>query len=376
MVRQMNKFKVLFLTNQTSPYMVNFFNELGKFVDLKVLFEQKKSDVESWNSYSFDNFEGIILNGFKISNYGSLAPSIIIYLSKRNYNFIVVSNPTSPTGIIAILFMKLFSIKYIIESEGGYPGKSFNLKEVIKRIILKNASYYLSGNATGDDYFIKYGASKEKIFRYSFSSIYQMNILPKLLTKSEKIKIREKYNLKGKLLVIAIGRYSVEKNYKWLIKEWLKMPKNCSLYIIGEGPEKKSLQSEIRENKLNNVFLLDYMKHDELLNFITPFDLFVHPTKSDVWGLVINEAMSKGLPIVTTKYCLSASELIVNGENGYISELDDSFIQKVINLLDNEDLMNKMARNNIDKIRFFTFETMAYDHLKLFDKFWDFEKVK
>ena len=47
-------------------------------------------------------------------------------------------------------------------------------------------------------------------------------------------------------------------------------------------------------------------------------DIFVHPTETDVWGLVINEAMAHGLPIITTDGCVAGLELVKNNDNGFI----------------------------------------------------------
>ena len=47
-------------------------------------------------------------------------------------------------------------------------------------------------------------------------------------------------------------------------------------------------------------------------------DVFVMPTREDIWGLVINEAMAYGLPVVSTDKCIAALELVKNGRNGYI----------------------------------------------------------
>lgn len=364
------KHKVLFLTNQTSPYMVSFFNELGKFVNLKVVFEQKSSNVLSWNKFSFNSFEGKLLDGIQFSKYGTFAPKIIFQL-KKNYDFIIVTNPTSPTGILAILFMKIFFINYIIESEGGYPGSGFNLKEIIKKKIFTNAHSYLSGNSVGDQYLIKYGASKDKIFRYPFSSIHQKEILKKKTTKIKKINLRKDLLLNGEFLVLAVGRYSVEKNYKWLIAEWHKMPENVHLYIVGEGDEKKSLENEIWQKSLKNVHLIGYMDHVLLLNYMEAFDIFVHPTIYDVWGLVINEAMARGLPIISSEYCLSAKELIEDGINGYITKLDNSFIHKITHLLKSPRLMDLMSSNNLEKIQFYTIESMVNYHLFFFNEISD-----
>ena len=61
----MKEFKVLYIVNVPAPYMVNYFNELGKLVELTVIFEKDTSTErdKSWSEYRFDNFKGIILKG-------------------------------------------------------------------------------------------------------------------------------------------------------------------------------------------------------------------------------------------------------------------------------------------------------------------------
>ena len=68
-MRKKIQLKVLFITNVPSPYRVEFFNELGKYLNLTVIFEKSTSDERdsSWNNYAFENFEGIVLKGIKIS---------------------------------------------------------------------------------------------------------------------------------------------------------------------------------------------------------------------------------------------------------------------------------------------------------------------
>lgn len=76
--------RVLFLTNIPSPYRVNFFNELGKYVELTVLFEIGTSTErdDSWKKYQFDNFKGIVMEGKRTSLDTAFCPSVIKWMKK------------------------------------------------------------------------------------------------------------------------------------------------------------------------------------------------------------------------------------------------------------------------------------------------------
>ena len=90
------------------------------------------------------------------------------------------------------------------------------------------------------------------------------------------------------------------------------------------------------------------------------------PTKSDAWGLVINEAMAQGLPIITTDRCVAGVELVENGINGYIVPVDDNAAleEAVIRTL-SEDYI-AMGKASLEKIRPYTIENMARVHMDIF----------
>ena len=93
------------------------------------------------------------------------------------------------------------------------------------------------------------------------------------------------------------------------------------------------------------------------------------PTRGDVWGLVINEAMSFGLPIVTTDKCVAGVELIENWKNGFLINVDDSEMlrEKILTILSDEQLQHEMSVENVKQIENYTIEKMAERHLEIFN---------
>ena len=91
------------------------------------------------------------------------------------------------------------------------------------------------------------------------------------------------------------------------------------------------------------------------------------PTREDIWGLVINEAMAYGLPVITTDRCVAGLDLVENDVNGYIVPVeDDAALAEKINTLFTKDFL-AMGEVSRQKIRAYTLEEMARCHLTVFE---------
>ena len=95
-------------------------------------------------------------------------------------------------------------------------------------------------------------------------------------------------------------------------------------------------------------------------------------TISDVWGLVVNEAMANGLPVITTNKCVAGLDLVTNGVNGYLDDVgdSDSLSKFVIELLE-EDIRNKMGLESLKRIRKYTIEDIGLIHKKYFEELYN-----
>jgi glycosyltransferase involved in cell wall biosynthesis len=365
-----NNKKVLFLANVPAPYMVDFFNLFGKKTSLTVIFEKSSSTERNsnWTKFNFRNFKGIILNGISTSPDSAFSPKILIYLLKK-YDYIFISNPTTPTGILAIFFLKFLNIKFIIESEGAYPNKQRNLKEFIKKIVFSNSWYYFSGNPSNDKYFLNYNP-KARIIRYPFSSIMNKDIVPLNHRIGLKQMYREEFKLKNyKRIAIMVGRFVKLKNFDSIIKIWIKMPKDFLLLLIGEGPEISIYKNIIDENKLQNVNIVPFQKKKDLKKYYLLADILIHPTTYDVWGLIVNEAFSNGLPVLSTSNCLSTEVMVKEGYNGNFLDFNKNVFNQVYNLLSSDYLINKYSKNVLKTIKNFTLEKMVSKHLFFINKY-------
>jgi len=362
--------RVLFLTNLPSPYRVDFFNELGKQCELTVLFDRNKADdrEESWLSNKSTNFNGIFLKGIKLGNKPPLCTEVISYLKKFEDDIIIIGQYSSPTGMLAIEYLKFKNIPFILNIDGGLLKKENNIKFKIKKHFISAASSWLSTGKESDNYLLKYGADWKKIYHYPFSSIRKDEIMNEPLTKRKKESLKKKLGINYEYLVLGVGRFIPLKNYELLLNNWEKVDSNVMLCLIGGGPEEERYKKIISNKRLKNVKILSFKEKEELNNYYLSADIFIHPTSSDVWGLVINEALAFGLPIITTDDCIAGVELIENNINGFVtpSSRFDLMLANLNLLINDEELRKKIHQNNLLEANNYTIEKMAKRHIEIF----------
>lgn len=361
--------KVLWLANVPAPYRVNFFNELGKHIDLTVLFEKRTSDIrdKSWLDFEFKHFRGVFLHGKKTSVSEAMCFDVIKYIKKNIYDFIVVTDFTSPTGMLAIEYMRMRGINYWLESDGGFAKSGVGFKESIKRHFIRGAQLYLSTGKLHDEYYLKYGASKDKIVRYPFTSIENSDILEKPISKKEKLEIRKKHDIVEEKVILTVGQFVPRKGFDLLLKACENLDDNVGVYFVG-GTATEEYWEIVNKYNLKNVHFVGFKQKADIIEYYKAADFFVLPTREDVWGLVINEAMAYGLPVITTTKCIAGTELIANGENGYIVENENvhELTNRICELLVNESSLEEMKTKALYTARQYTLEKMVQTHLDLF----------
>ncbi len=360
--------RLLFITNIPSPYRVDFFNELGKHCDLTVIFETGFSDERdsSWKSNRFESFRAVVLNGKKVATDRAFSPAVLKHLKKKGFDKIIVSNIASPTGILAVLYMRLLRISYWVEGDGALSKTASNkLKAFIKRFIISNAQGCFSTSKLHDEYYLDNGAEQGRIFRYPFTSVFEKEVLEKPLSFKEKAEIKNKLSISEKYAVLAVGQFIPRKGFDILV-EAAKGFDDIGFYIVGGTPPEEYINLA---NGRNNIHFLGFMQKEQLSDYYLAADLFVLPTREDIWGLVINEAMAKGLPIITTDKCGAGVEL-VNDSNGRLIPADsaEALENAIRDILGSEDGLMQMSTASVERIRAYTIEQMAIEHINVLNK--------
>lgn len=138
------------------------------------------------------------------------------------------------------------------------------------------------------------------------------------------------------------------------MRQIIDRKKNISLTIVGDGPQKNELIRLVNELQLSkNVFFVGYVPNVNLPKIYENHHIFVSMSSDESWGQMYLEAMSCGLPVVSSKNN-GSSEIIKNDKNGVLIEADDYLMlaEKILILHDDKELLAAMsmrARKDIEE---------------------------
>jgi glycosyltransferase involved in cell wall biosynthesis len=148
---------------------------------------------------------------------------------------------------------------------------------------------------------------------------------------------------------LAVGRQIPAKNFLFLLEvyEMYRVAaglRALPLVLVGEGPQRKMIERFISDRQLQQVHLSPFVSPEKLRAFYHHAAALVLPSTSETWGLVVNEAMAAGLPVLVSKTCGCASELVKEDTNGYTFYPDrpDQLLTALL-LFTNKDAMAREA---------------------------------
>jgi L-malate glycosyltransferase len=153
------------------------------------------------------------------------------------------------------------------------------------------------------------------------------------------------------------------------ILEKVKKEIPAKLVLIGDGPDRSDCEHLVRELDLQkDVFFLG--KQDGLVDLLSTADVFLMPSQSESFGLSALEAMSCGIPVVSSSVG-GLPELIVHNEVGFIAEIGDvdRMAKYTVDLLTNEKKYNNFSRNARDRaVKHFDKGLILPKYIKYYEK--------
>ncbi len=315
-----NKMKIAIITNIPTPYRQKQWEHYSKVdnIDITVFYCSNKEQDRFWNVKPAFGIKEVFLRGIHLKDL-HFNPGIFKIINK--YDFFIIGGYGYPTVTLLILILNFLRKPWALMIDGISPDQLTNEKwytNLIKRFFIKGAELYFANGTISKLYLKKYKIPGNKIFNQYMTVDINYFIEKEAEGIENRNKIRHKYGINDDSIVIMYaGRIVPNKGINDLIEatNHLNNQKyNICTLIVGDGKIKEELELQTK-NSQDKVIFTGHIQPSDLYKYYYASDIFILPTHDDPWGLVVNEAMSCGLPAITTNAAGCSLDLIKG--NGY-----------------------------------------------------------
>ncbi len=354
---------------------------LGQHLDLTVWCQAAHEKGRTWEIEALaQHFRYEVLMGLRVGEDKYVNPGITRKLARNAFDAHLMSLNSSPTEMLAMRWFRARGIPFIWKSDGGFPrhgdyGSVSESKERAKRWLFPHAAAYLSSGPSCTEYLTYYGADPEGVIEYP----YALRLPEDLLTPLEP-DLRRKRRAEEKLagcVFFNAGQFIHRKGLDVLLEAYAQVAKEgeTSLLLIGAGSEEAHLRAMAEDLALPNVIFKPFLQRGALAEYFKLADAFVFPTRYDIYGHVVTEAMAHRLPVIATRWAGSAHACMRDGETGYIIDRDDvNTLAGRMRLLLDPEVRARMGAAGKRAIAPFTLERMAEKHVEAAARIMDLRK--
>jgi len=253
---------------------------------------------------------------------------------------VIISGEFGLRTIFAWLYCKFWNKTLIIWSEDTihHAAGASRMQNRLRHFLARRSDGFLAWGKAAERYLLSLGVPQERIWycAQSVDNVYWRSQAESV----DRGGLKTQLGLKGNV-VLFVGRLIHRKGVEILLRSWSKLPEEIqsrnSLLIVGGGEQEEALRVMSKELGCMNTFFAGPKKPADLGAYYGIADLFVLPSLLEVWGLVVNEAMAAGLPVLCSKTAGCAEELIVEDITGHT--FDPSDVEELSRLI-NHWLMN------------------------------------
>ncbi len=280
-----------------------------------------KWDIPLLEGYHYEFVKNISKNPGSGTFSGVKNPSLISKIESWQPDAILIFGWNHQSHFKAMRYFK-GKIRIYFRGDSTLIDEKPGIKTILRRISLKyiyryiDYAFYVGKNNKA--YYLKHGL-KEKCLIFAPHAIDNNRFFDKTKAYQEKAKsMRQKlgFSEQDKVIVFA-GKFENKKQPMLLIDAAKQLPELKFLFI-GNGEQEESLKKKAGKN----CFFLPFQNQSLMPVIYRLGEIFVLPSQGpeETWGLVINEAMACGKPILTTNKVGCAIDLVKPGVNGYIFE--------------------------------------------------------
>ena len=259
---------------------------------------------------------------------GTIGPAVAACLDRLRPEAIAIPGWSNPTSVAAIEWAQANDIPLVMMSESQADDADRNLvREWLKSRIVSLCDTALVGGPSHAKYLEKLGMPADRIF-LGYNAVGNQHFASRAqAARNDSVELRREHGLPDRY-ILASARFIHKKNLPNLVSAYARardaLDGNApDLVILGDGEERGEIEKVITEASITeHVHLPSFRGYDVLPIFYGLAEGFVHVSTVEQWGLVVNEAMACGLPVVVSEQCGVGRAIVQDGVNGFIVKPD------------------------------------------------------
>lgn len=309
-----------------------FFWDFG----VKATYDSEFKTQIKWDIPILEGYEHTFLKNYSwkpsYSFLGMINPGVIGKVFAKKHDAVLIYGWQIFSNWLVIFSAILSNTPIFLQAESPLNQESTKsgVKQWVKQILLKALFRQISGffyiGEQNKRFFKSYNVPDEKLFFSPYAVNNERYFKEHAIRADEKMALRRKYGIPENTIVfLFVGKFIEKKRPRQLLQafEHLNEP-NAALVLVGDGEIKAEMIKYVEDKKIAHVIFAGFKNQLELPDFYLLADAFVLPSGvGETWGLVVNEAMCFGLPVIISDMVGCGSDLVFEGENGFKFPVDD-----------------------------------------------------
>ena len=357
--------EIVILTEIIAPYRIPVFNALAvqPGVDLHVVFLAETDEaLRQWRVYKNEiKFSHQVLPSWRWQmgkNNVLVNRGVLSALNKANPRVIICGGYNYAASWLGLWWAKRHKAEFVLWSESNSRDTRSGARrvEALKMFFLRRCDRFVVPGKASLEYLKSLGCPAGKIWTAPNAVDNDLFASRAESARSQAAQIKEKLGLPARF-ILFVGRMVPEKGVFDLLTAYAKLEdalrSEVGLVFAGDGVSREELVEKAKAVNPGAICFPGFAQRDDLASLYAFAEGLVLPTHSDTWGLVVNEAMACGLPVIVSDVAGCVPDLVEDGWNGYVVPVKDSekLSMAMDALLRKSELRQEMKDRSLERIR-------------------------
>jgi glycosyltransferase involved in cell wall biosynthesis len=345
--------RIVLVTNIPAPYRIPVYNivtrELGD--DFFVIFCAPIEPNRQWNLEEFGFKHVYLRENFSKSGGAFVHNNLDVIGVLRKYKpDVVITTGFSPTYLYAWGYSLMSGCRHVPMTD-GWLFSEHNLStmhRILRHVVYRTSRAFIGASKKSLELYKHYGAKDPNLFQSHlcidnnrFSSVAHSARLFDVMFSGQFIERKM-----PDFFVDVVCKVKATKD-------------TLKVLLLGSGPLKGHILKRLADAGIEFTDA-GFVSQAELPNYYSQAKLCLFTTRRDAWGIVANEALASGTPVITSSTSGVAHELVVDGWNGYVLEPKvDLWAGKVVEVLESAGLWERLHQNALTSVEEYSFENAA-----------------